>query len=99
MTPADFIRQFRAYEQNNVLEDTFRKGFCYWFAYILAGRFPGAQIMYEPIEGHFITEIGGRLYDVRGDVTDLYPAPQKFYSEEYCCESPTILKGCILKTS
>ena len=86
----DFIRKFKSYELN---------GFCYWFAYMLAGRFVGAEIYYEPIDGHFITEIDGRLYDIRGDVTDLYPPPRNFYSEEYCLECQSIVDGCILKIS
>lgn len=28
--------------------------------------------MYEPIEGHFLTVINYRIYDVRGDVTSDY---------------------------
>lgn len=99
MTPDEFIRLFRRYEQNDVLDNTFRNGFCYWFSYILAGRFPGAKIWYEPIEGHFVTEIDGRLYDIRGDVSDLYPAPRNFYSEEYYMTRQSIVDGCILKTS
>ena len=95
----DFIRKFKIYDQNGVLESTFLNGFCYWFAYILAGRFVGAEIYYEPIDGHFITEIDDRLYDIRGDVTDLYPPPRNFYSEEYCLECPSIVDGCILKIS
>lgn len=56
-------------------EDVFLHGCCYWFAHILQRRFAmelRPHILYEPVEGHFVTSIGGRLYDVRGDVTDLY---------------------------
>lgn len=28
--------------------------------------------MYEPVINHFVQEIGGRLYDVSGDVTEQY---------------------------
>ena len=56
-------------------EEVFLHGCCYWFAYILDYRFYleySTAIMYEPVEGHFITRIGNRFYDVRGDVTELY---------------------------
>jgi hypothetical protein len=55
-------------------EDVFLHGCCYWFAYILRKRFRDCApvIMHDPVEGHFVTRIDGRLYDVRGDVTDLY---------------------------
>lgn len=63
-----FIAKFRG------SEDVFLNGCCYWFARILEERFGnyGASIAYEPREGHFITIINGRAYDVRGDVTHLY---------------------------
>lgn len=94
----DFIRQFHDYDTGEVTQ-TFRSGMCYWFAYILRGRFPGAEIVYEPVEGHFMAQIGGRLFDIRGDVTDLYlEEPTEMYSEEFCWEIPSIVDGAILKT-
>jgi len=51
--------------------DVFLYGMCYWFAFILQERF-GGTMMYEPIENHFVQEIGGRLYDASGDVTEKY---------------------------
>lgn len=64
----EFIKHFEG------AEDVFLHGCCYWFAKILDERFILAdpKIMHEPVEGHFVTDIGGRLYDVRGDVTDMY---------------------------
>lgn len=59
----------------NGSEEVFLHGCCYWFAEILEQRFfvdAKAAIKYEPVEGHFMTEIDGRLYDIRGDVTDMY---------------------------
>lgn len=64
-----FIKHFEG------ARETFLHGCCYWFAHILSERFwlrESVAILYEPVEGHFITQIGGRYYDVRGDVTDLY---------------------------
>lgn len=62
----DFIKHFSG------AMETFTSGCCYWFAYILSERFPGAVIEYMPVPGHFIASIGGRLYDVTGDVTEAY---------------------------
>lgn len=56
-------------------EHVFLHGCCYWFAHILEMEYlytGDVTIMYEPVEGHFITKIGNRYYDVRGDVTELY---------------------------
>lgn len=65
-----FIRNFAGSEK------TFTSGCCYWFAYILNQEF-GLEIVYEPIEGHFLARDSSNkkyvsLYDVRGDVTQLY---------------------------
>ena len=43
-------------------------GNCYWFAKILVERFPGLQIYYEPIEGHFVAGMGGHYYDYTGEI-------------------------------
>ena len=40
-------------------------GNCFYFAVILAVRFNG-KVYYDPINGHFVTEIKGRLYDWKG---------------------------------
>ena len=73
-----------SYDKNTILrfiahfkgsEDTFLNGCCYWFSVILYDRFFServVEIYYEPVEGHFITKIDNRYYDVRGDVTELY---------------------------
>lgn len=56
-------------------ERTFLHGCCYWFAHILWERFDAeysVDIKYEPVQGHFITKINNRFYDIRGDVTELY---------------------------
>lgn len=67
----DFIKHFKGSKQ------TFLFGCCYWFAYILHQRF-GLEIVYEPVEGHFMagellnTDSARMLFDIRGDVTDKY---------------------------
>lgn len=55
-------------------ENVFLHGCCYWFAEILTQRFENYKpvMLHEPVEGHFVTKINTNLYDVRGDVTDLY---------------------------
>ena len=68
-TVLDFIARFKGSEM------VFLHGCCYWFAHILQERFyaeHSVDIKYEPVEGHFITKIGNRFYDIRGDVTELY---------------------------
>ncbi len=71
-------------------ESTFLHGCCYWFARTLEERFGSTHhiaILYEPVEGHFITAISKdgepvRYYDIRGDVTELY-AGMELYTPEW----------------
>ena len=66
---AKFLKRFHL---NRDVDVVFTCGCCYWFAVILHQRFPHSRIMYDVIGNHFVTEIGGRLYDVTGDVTGKY---------------------------
>lgn len=67
----EFIRRFCRYEENRVLEQTFTEGMCYYFAIILQERF-GGEILYDKVENHFVTLIKGKLYDITGNVTNMY---------------------------
>ena len=52
-------------------------GNCYWFAFILAERFPHLTIVYEPVAGHFMVTDGQNYYDWTGvvDMSKYYKAP------------------------
>lgn len=74
----------------------FTSGACYWFAYILFGRFirEGATIMYDEVANHFGTRIFGKVYDITGDVTDKYHwVPWDSITDESHRER--IVKDCI----
>lgn len=90
-----FIDDFKSYNKNNVLEDTFTKGYCYYFALILKDRFDGS-IYYDPKIGHFITKIGRDYYDITGCVTDKYKN-NTLYSKDEWISIPSIINGCVLK--
>ena len=60
-----FIKHF----QNEGTIKTFTNGCCYWFAKILEQRYfwhGGAKIYYNPIDNHFVCEVGGYFYDITG---------------------------------
>lgn len=73
----DFIDHFtQAGDRKQVIE-CFTCGNCFWFAYILHGRFsaePNVQceIMYDEVENHFATKIDNEIYDITGIVTNQY---------------------------
>lgn len=66
-----FISRFHKNTKSDDITEVFTNGCCYWFAHILCTRFKG-RIMYDPVVGHFVAKIGGRLYDITGDVTEEY---------------------------
>lgn len=59
---------FIGHFQNEGTVTTFTEGCCYWFAHILAERFCGGTIMYNPVDNHFAALIGGRLFDITGEL-------------------------------
>lgn len=50
------------------MEYTFYRGYCYWFAHILATRFEG-EIWFNPSMVHFAAYIDNDLYDIYGKIT------------------------------
>jgi hypothetical protein len=61
-----FIAKFNSHECLFVLQETFTKGFCYYFAIILKERFPESTIYYDQIDGHFIVLYEFKFYDITG---------------------------------
>lgn len=41
-------------------------GNCYYFSIILKDRFPKGNIMYDPVDNHFLFRYRGVLYDSKG---------------------------------
>ena len=73
----NFILKFKS------ASDCFLNGCCYWFSNILRMRFMSCDdvvisIVYDQNEDHFLTKFYfpfiniTRLFDIRGDVTDMY---------------------------
>lgn len=75
--------------KQNVLENTFTKGFCYYFAIIMQTRFPGGQILYDKEYAHFVYKYNNKLYDITGNVTKKYHNLSAKWND-------TITKQCIL---
>ena len=91
-----FIKDFCQYDKHGEVAKTFLNGYCYWFSKMLDGRFLYGEILYEPVEGHFVYKLYDHYYDIRGDVTEEY-AGKKFYTEEECLDIPSIVIGCMTK--
>lgn len=65
-----FIKDFKLYDNSGEVTDTFTKGYCYWFAYILKARFNRGSIVYYHAGNHFAFEVCGHIFDITGDITD-----------------------------
>lgn len=65
-----FIEKFKSRQSDEIFKDECS----YWFANILYRRFiyEGSAIMFDVGAEHFGTKIHGRVYDITGDVTELY---------------------------
>ena len=71
-------------------------GNCYWFAIILKERFPGAEIFYDVIQGHFITKIGDSFWDWTGENFPYKPIPWESFDKYDHIQKQCIVRDCIL---
>ena len=71
-TPIEFINKFKFANKQNVLENTFTNGYCYYFAIILKTRFPSGKILFDKDFNHFVFQYDNKLYDITGNVTKKY---------------------------
>ena len=93
-----FIYKFKLLNPS-VAEDLFLYGDCYYFAIILKERFKDAVIKYLMIDNHFVVEINGELYDIRGNITDIVDQSQMIIWDEMKKEDELlynrIVRDCI----
>lgn len=95
-----FIKDFKLYDNSGEVTDTFTKGYCYWFAYILKARFNIGSIVYYHVGNHFAFKIFDRVFDITGDITDknLFFEPWETFKSYYdSAVVERIIKGCINK--
>lgn len=60
-------------ESHPDMVELYTRGQCYNFYKILAAVFPQAECYYDPIDGHVITKLGTRYYDITGEVIVVRP--------------------------
>lgn len=79
-------------------DQKFINGLCFWFAYILKGRFPNGEIWYDQIENHFYFVIKNKAYDVSGSVQLPITAMRWSDYEAFdYLDYNRVIKYCILK--
>ena len=79
-------------------DERYFNGLCYWFAYILKGRFPDGEIYYDQIMNHFYFVYENDAFDVRGKV-ELPPKaiPWHEYRDFDELDYQRVVRDCILK--
>ena len=90
--------------ENNVLnfiktrfpnKDHWLDGNCYYFSVILKERF-GGTILYDVIDGHFVTEIGGVKYDWSGIAKDGCFVEWDRFCDYDGAQMKRIIRDCIM---
>lgn len=83
----------RRFPENN---GNWLNGNCFWFSKILDSRFPGGEIWYEPINGHFIYKYKNLFYDWNGIYTGDLKYAFKFEREYDELLYDRLIRDCIL---
>lgn len=58
------------YEKSKPLVKLFTEGFCYYFALMLKGAYPGGHICLIKGHGHIVYLYQGKFYDINGERTN-----------------------------
>ncbi len=98
-----FIEDFKKFGTGKEIIDCFSYGYCYWFARILLERFGEGEIMYCPVDNHFVYAAFGRVFDITGDCTAKYRGSYMTTWASYkemedgSTHLDGLIKNCVLK--
>lgn len=98
----NFIEKFRKrFNDEQEIKSVFTNGYCYHFAYLLAGLYEGF-ISYNPVDNHFgfVESKTNSIWDITGNIGEFDNNSWRNW-EEYKSEEPIessrIIKQCIYK--
>ena len=92
MSITDFLKELKhSYHKNEII---YTQGSCFRLYSILKTIFLQATPHYSQIDGHWVTEIDGRFYDINGEVNPGYIADKKYEKEE----NTTVLTSAYIPT-
>lgn len=78
MSIINFLKELKhAYHKNEII---YTEGSCFRLYSILKTIFPEAIPCYSHLDGHWITKIDGKYYDINGEINEDF-AEQKEYKE------------------
>jgi len=80
MNIIQFLKELKhSYHKNEII---YTQGSCFRLYSILKTIFSEAVPYYSHLEGHWITEISGKFYDINGEICSEYVADKKYEKEE-----------------
>lgn len=92
MNITEFLKELKhSYHKNEII---YTQGSCFRLYSILKTIFSEAVPHYSILDGHWITEIDGKFYDINGEINSEYVA-QKGYEKE---ENTTVLASAYIPT-
>lgn len=94
----EFIENFKRGHDVYALESCFTNGNCYHFALLLEALY-GGIILYDQVDGHFISFIDGCYYDITGRIEPVSKAIE--FDSELRDSDPLwfnrLLRDCVYK--
>lgn len=79
MTIQEYIEDFRSTHDNAVYEYTHGK--CMTFALLLENKF-GGELIYLPLQAHFVLYLNGKMWDITGNVSKVYAKEKRVKLED-----------------
>ncbi len=88
----NFLKELKhSYHKNEII---FTQGSCFRLYSILKTIYEEAVPYYSHLEGHWITQIDGKFYDINGEICSEYAADKKYEKEE----NTTVLTSAYIPT-
>lgn len=82
--PLDLIRELKG--SYHLMSEIFTNGSCFKLTKILKTMFPSAVAMYSEKDGHWITKIDGKYYDIHGQLDVKYVKQQEYEEKDRTTE-------------
>lgn len=90
-----FLKELK--DSDELMGAIFTKGSCFRLCRILQVIFPEAEALYSETDGHWVTKINQRYFDINGEIQESYILGMDYRKREDCEESayvPTYSGQC-----
>lgn len=94
MRIVNMLRELR--DSAEPIQSIFTEGSCFRLYRILVNIFPQARPFYSQVDGHWITEIDGKYYDIGGEIDPSFVLEKQY---EHITNEGTLASAYICKWS